>query len=361
MNESKRFIEFQRKAAKYFIKNFDKIKENNMSLPEIIALNFKDTEWNEEFFRVSLIRYQLFLTLQAKYRDCLLIPTLCIEFIWQCHLFHWDSYKKDCEQLFGRVIDHQIYLSPVQTLSRTDAIKQTSFLWEKEYHAPYGIDLNTLPENFNVVHNIFSKFSGEKPTEFLEYLTLPAYYDLPWSDRFIKNGTNNNNAPTTTNQPKRSKNKKNCNNTTMNPQTPQSNHSNNNYSLMLSLSTKDILEFCEWIGCYEFAMTTVPDEPLHKETILELLSHYYRKIIKISKQTALTKQVTSSYPIKGVDLIWRTHQLFPLHYINDWEKFSSMPLSHVPWPTPTVPYSIPVNKLENLIRKEFQYLLQFVN
>ena len=60
----------------------------------------------EQAFR-AIGRYKTFLFVSYLYPEVLLVPTPEIDRVWHVHILHTRQYRKDCEMLFGRFIDHE--------------------------------------------------------------------------------------------------------------------------------------------------------------------------------------------------------------------------------------------------------------
>jgi uncharacterized protein DUF1399 len=63
-------------------------------------------EWSEEKRRRALDRYGKFLRLAAKYPDTRLAPCRDIDEFWHLHMLHPVAYARDCDRLFGGLLDH---------------------------------------------------------------------------------------------------------------------------------------------------------------------------------------------------------------------------------------------------------------
>jgi len=246
------------------------------------------SEWPQNFLENGLYRYQLFLLLKAKYRENLLIPTLCIEFIWQSHLLRFDIYKRDCEQLFGRIIDHHLLLTPFESLHRNEAIKQTALLWEREFGFSYGIELNDVPDDptfQEFVHNHTRPLpSDSPPTELLEQ--LPSYYEFPANPNLIQDFPKG--------------------------------------KLLITLTLEDLIFDCDWIGYFDMGIHSIPFlSRLNANYVHYFLGLYYENFIRLtSEQLSCPERHQKFVPppyVVGMDLFNRVHKLFPLRYLRDWK------------------------------------------
>ena len=77
-------------------------------------------------------RYWLPLCLKNKYEDqeklFKLYPPMDVAWLWHCHMLSPTEYKKDCEIICGRLIDH-VYMSKEERVSKQTC---TKLLWEEK-------------------------------------------------------------------------------------------------------------------------------------------------------------------------------------------------------------------------------------
>ncbi|KAJ0987506.1 hypothetical protein J5N97_005862 [Dioscorea zingiberensis] len=98
----------------------------------------------------AIHRYKTcWLPLLAKFTESgsngspLVVPLDC-EWIWHCHRLNPVQYKKDCEKLFGRILDNKNVKSSLQV--QGDSKDQTVQLWTKLFpEEPFEFDLTTAP------------------------------------------------------------------------------------------------------------------------------------------------------------------------------------------------------------------------
>jgi hypothetical protein len=84
-------------------------------------------------------RYEkLWLPLAAEHAEERLAAPLDIEWLWHCHLLCPVTYNKDCEKLFGKMINHRLY----RFHDRAHALKRSKHLWDAKYeNEPFEVDL----------------------------------------------------------------------------------------------------------------------------------------------------------------------------------------------------------------------------
>uniref|UniRef100_A0A0D6QZY7 Glycine-rich domain-containing protein-like n=1 Tax=Araucaria cunninghamii TaxID=56994 RepID=A0A0D6QZY7_ARACU len=111
----------------------------------------------------AILRYeQCWLPLFAKHTECgtaefhMVAPLDC-EWIWHCHRLNPVQYAKDCEKIYGRIVDASFVESSTKDLAR----KQTAEIWKISYpEEPYEVDLshcvswNGAQETFQSSHKI---------------------------------------------------------------------------------------------------------------------------------------------------------------------------------------------------------------
>lgn len=93
-------------------------------------------EWD-----LSEQEYRRFLTLKRFYPSVALVPSKVVDAIWHAHILDTRAYREDCQQVFGRFIDHYPYFGiygqeDYQELK--NAFAQTVTLYEKHFGAYPG-------------------------------------------------------------------------------------------------------------------------------------------------------------------------------------------------------------------------------
>ena len=86
---------------------------------EIMALNFtrlkhkvtstSDAEMSREEWDAAEPEYRRFLALKVFYPGLSLIPSKQVSKLWHAHILDTRAYREDCENVFGRFIDHYPY------------------------------------------------------------------------------------------------------------------------------------------------------------------------------------------------------------------------------------------------------------
>ena len=85
--------------------------------------------------------YRRFLTLKSFYPSVVLVPSKMVDTLWHAHILDTRAYREDCQQVFGRFIDHYPYFGiygqdDYQELK--NAFAQTVTLYEKHFGAYPG-------------------------------------------------------------------------------------------------------------------------------------------------------------------------------------------------------------------------------
>jgi hypothetical protein len=93
-------------------------------------------EWD-----MAELEYRRFLTLKRFYPSVALVPSKTVDAIWHAHILDTRAYREDCQQVFGRFIDHYPYFGiygqdDYQELK--SAFAQTVALYEKNFGAYPG-------------------------------------------------------------------------------------------------------------------------------------------------------------------------------------------------------------------------------
>ncbi|PKM25318.1 MAG: hypothetical protein CVV09_11375 [Gammaproteobacteria bacterium HGW-Gammaproteobacteria-13] len=120
--------------------------EMNVSRLDFKRLKHKYTESSEAEMSaaewdLAELEYRRFLTLKRFYPSVALVPSKAVDAIWHAHILDTRAYREDCQQVFGRFIDHYPYFGiygqdDYQELK--SAFAQTVALYEKHFGAYPG-------------------------------------------------------------------------------------------------------------------------------------------------------------------------------------------------------------------------------
>ena len=100
-----------------------------------------EAEMSVRDWDMAELEYRRFLTLKCFYPAIALVPSKAVDAIWHAHILDTRAYREDCNQVFGRFIDHYPYFGiygkdDYQEL--TSAFSQTVSLYEKHFGAYPG-------------------------------------------------------------------------------------------------------------------------------------------------------------------------------------------------------------------------------
>jgi hypothetical protein len=83
--------------------------------------------------------YERFLVLAVVHPDEPLAPTRGIDRMWHLHMLHPRAYVRDCERLFGDILDHDggFGATPEEAPLLEAVFARTAELWRAAYGEPY--------------------------------------------------------------------------------------------------------------------------------------------------------------------------------------------------------------------------------
>jgi hypothetical protein len=84
--------------------NFDRIKHK-------LSLKKSDDgkEWSQEKIEIAEKEYKRYLTLVKLYQPKSIVPSKLMDEFWHMHILDTKAYREDCQQIFGKFIDHFPY------------------------------------------------------------------------------------------------------------------------------------------------------------------------------------------------------------------------------------------------------------
>lgn len=99
-------------------------------------------EWTQAQRERSLERYLRWLALKQQHPTARLAPTRDIDLFWHLHMLSPVAYHRDCQRLFGRLLDHDGGFGKGEgELEQLGVVfTETTRLWERAYNEPYGED-----------------------------------------------------------------------------------------------------------------------------------------------------------------------------------------------------------------------------
>ena len=121
--------------------------------PKVAELDFERLKWklahssdakmSPEDAELAEREYRRFLTLTIQFPKAVLVPTHLMDEFWHCHILDTVSYKRDCEMLFGRFLNHCPYFGEYGNDDKQmmeDAYNETKIL----YKSVFGEDVPKL-------------------------------------------------------------------------------------------------------------------------------------------------------------------------------------------------------------------------
>lgn len=107
-----------------------------------LLIDNNDDEAAADAVHESLERYREFLAIVYAYPQLQIVPTKQIDHIWHQHILDTCAYRRDCDFVFGRELDHNPYFGidgPEDAAQLNEAFDKTCELWELHFeHLPSG-------------------------------------------------------------------------------------------------------------------------------------------------------------------------------------------------------------------------------
>ncbi len=99
-------------------------------------------DWTQEEREKSLMRYRRWLFVKYRHPNARLAPTRDIDLFWHLHMLAPVAYNRDCDGLFGRLLDHDggFGLGPGEQPILQQVFTETAELYEQEFGEPYRED-----------------------------------------------------------------------------------------------------------------------------------------------------------------------------------------------------------------------------
>ena len=117
----------------------------NIFWEKLESLNFQAVEnelfskgWSSKDIKLSIHYYKLFLYIKSIHPETILIPPPIIDVVWHTHiLVNISQYTKDCEYLFGYLLNH---CSTVGFNEEHQPTLEKAFRKTKGFFKEFGID-----------------------------------------------------------------------------------------------------------------------------------------------------------------------------------------------------------------------------
>ncbi|TYJ29626.1 hypothetical protein E1A91_A06G080400v1 [Gossypium mustelinum] len=194
----------------------------------------------------------------------LVVPLDC-EWIWHCHKLNPVRYKADCEELYGRILDNKNVMSAISTTCR----RQTEEIWKRMY--PYE------PYELNMSSQFLKNFINS---------SMSTHYDLVsavkrQSPFFTRN-------------------------------TQKSKILIFYFPVLLKLTLNVRKKKQNWKK-----KTKVSGSHMNDDVFLEGAVARYKGFLHLIKRNWENSKRCFCVPTYDIDLIWHTHQLYPVSYCKD--------------------------------------------
>lgn len=92
--------------------------------------------WSLERADSAVVRYRQFLELSLMYPEMSIVPTSEIDEVWHYHILDTAKYREDCDQIFGRPLDHFPYFglrSDDDAQALRDAFEETKKMFLEHF------------------------------------------------------------------------------------------------------------------------------------------------------------------------------------------------------------------------------------
>lgn len=116
---------------------------------DLVASSFKSSDfpadWSRERRELGALRYQQWLTLKQLHPRTPVAPTREIDLFWHLHMLSPVAYVRDCQSLFGFVLDHDggFGATPEELPLLKEVFLATEQRWLKAFGVPYRDDGST--------------------------------------------------------------------------------------------------------------------------------------------------------------------------------------------------------------------------
>lgn len=100
------------------------------------------TDWTRPARETALLRYRKWLGLKQRHANAPLAPTRDIDLFWHLHMLSPVAYYRDCQRLFGRLVDHDggFGKGPGELAILKQVFLATEARWEAAYGEAYLVD-----------------------------------------------------------------------------------------------------------------------------------------------------------------------------------------------------------------------------
>ncbi|MTJ55934.1 glycine-rich domain-containing protein-like [Anabaena sp. UHCC 0253] len=134
--------------------------------------------WTKQQTTQALLRYMMFLFLLNLYPNQNIIPTTEIDQVWHHHiLVDVNKYIKDCEMLFGRLINHSSYPQSENDINTWQVnLDKTQELFQKHFELELFAEVQENKPGTCQPHSNYQPLESKKNKKSLDF-KIPAIDD----------------------------------------------------------------------------------------------------------------------------------------------------------------------------------------
>jgi hypothetical protein len=92
--------------------------------------------WTLDRTTEAIEGYRRFLLLSYLYPDRKIVPDRIVDRVWHTHILDTEKYRADCQEVFGKFIDHYPYFGTIDAADRQDleaAFAETCQLLDRHF------------------------------------------------------------------------------------------------------------------------------------------------------------------------------------------------------------------------------------
>ena len=113
--------------------DFERIKWKMENSPENCSLSFDTID-------LAIVEYKRFLTLRMENPGVKISPTKLMDEVWHFHILDTNKYRDDCQNLFGRFIDHHPSYGPFESVEVQESLAASFESMKALYQERFGSD-----------------------------------------------------------------------------------------------------------------------------------------------------------------------------------------------------------------------------
>ena len=118
-----------------------------ISYPSVESLDLERIKWkivskhptiDSEGIDTVEREYKRFLTLKIIYPEQRLTPTRNMDLMWHTHILDTANYRRDCDELFGKFLNHRPYFGPYSSNGIYEGMQHSLEKLHQLYHEAFG-------------------------------------------------------------------------------------------------------------------------------------------------------------------------------------------------------------------------------